>query len=266
MARIRTVKPEFFRHEELQDLEMDHPDLRPMLVFEGLWSQCDKNGVFEWKPRTLELDIIPFIWRKTGKQLDDSLMILREGGFVKQMEYEGKLYGFVPSFKDHQRITGKEATEPPKFPEPAEMIEVSTGETLGKQSGNTGDNRKGKGRERKGNGRERNKDAGTSLFSLPSWVPEKEWNAFVAMRVQKKKPMTDEAKDLAISTLEKLKEEGHPPGEVLNQSVFNSWQGLFPPKPLRETMTMNEKGKDNGKRTGIVEPARHTGASVIPDW
>jgi hypothetical protein len=25
MARIRTIKPEFFRHEGLQDLEMSHP-------------------------------------------------------------------------------------------------------------------------------------------------------------------------------------------------------------------------------------------------
>jgi hypothetical protein len=35
MARIRNIKPEFFSHEELQDMEVEHPELHPMLVFSG---------------------------------------------------------------------------------------------------------------------------------------------------------------------------------------------------------------------------------------
>ena len=44
MARIRTIKPEFFRHESLQDLEIANPGMYPMMVFEALWGHCDSKG------------------------------------------------------------------------------------------------------------------------------------------------------------------------------------------------------------------------------
>ncbi|NJL71589.1 MAG: hypothetical protein HC888_08215 [Candidatus Competibacteraceae bacterium] len=61
MARIRSIKPEFFENEELQDAEAANPGQYVMLVAAGLPSMCDKNGVFEWKPRTLKLHILPFL-------------------------------------------------------------------------------------------------------------------------------------------------------------------------------------------------------------
>lgn len=135
MARIRTVKPELFRHEELNDIENEHPELRPILVFIGLFTQCDKNGVFPWKPRHIKLDILPFVNFDIGA----SLLLLRENGFIYQREHEGKEYGVIPTFGDHQRISGKEATEKAKYPEPCEMIEFtkegSTWEAPGKHLG-----------------------------------------------------------------------------------------------------------------------------------
>lgn len=146
MARIRTVKPEYFRHELLQDLESEYPELKPMLVFEGLWTQCDKNGVFEYKPRQLKLDILPFVQYDMGA----SLVLLREAKMISLMVHGEKVYGFIPSFKIHQRISGKEAQDGPKFPQPSEMTEWkhegSTGEALGKLQGS----QEGKGREGKG--------------------------------------------------------------------------------------------------------------------
>jgi len=67
--------------------------------------------------------------------------------------------------------------------------------------------------------------------SLPEWVPEEEFNEYKKMRVKIKKPITDHAVELAIKELEKLKSNGYDPKDVLNQSILNSWQGLF---PLRE--------------------------------
>ena len=119
MARIRTIKPEYFRHELLQDLETSHPELHPMLVFAGLWTQCDKNGVFEYKPRQLKLDILPFIDFDMGA----SLVLLREAKMISLMLHGEKVYGFVPTFKDHQRVSGKEAQSAALHPQPAEMTE-----------------------------------------------------------------------------------------------------------------------------------------------
>lgn len=114
MARIRTIKPEFFRHEKLQDIERETPGKHPMLVFAGLFTVSDKLGRFEWRPRTLKLDILPFLDFDMGETLE----ILEKNGFVKKYEVNGEFYGFIPTFSDHQRITGKEALSPCKYPDP----------------------------------------------------------------------------------------------------------------------------------------------------
>jgi hypothetical protein len=67
----------------------------------------------------------------------------------------------------------------------------------------------------------------SSNFTLPDWIPRKAWDDFEAMRKKNRKPMTDRARELAVSQLEKLRREGNPPGEVLNQSVLCGYQGLF---------------------------------------
>jgi hypothetical protein len=65
---------------------------------------------------------------------------------------------------------------------------------------------------------------------LPSWVPKEAWDAFVEMRQRIKAPLTDNAKHLTLKDLEKLRDDGHDPRTVLEESVKNSWRGLFPPK------------------------------------
>lgn len=126
MARIRTVKPEFFRHELLQDLEEKHGKLKPMLTFEGLWTLCDKNGNFEWRPRQIKLDVLPFL----SFNIEDTLNLLKENGFIVRYEINGHFYGHIPTFEEHQRITGKELQSPGKYPEPTkETIEKHPGST-----------------------------------------------------------------------------------------------------------------------------------------
>lgn len=144
MARIRTIKPEFFRHEGLQDLERLHPGKCPMLVFAGLFGHCDKGGVFEWKPRSLKLDILPFL----DFDMVETLELLKDAGQIQQFEHEGKFYGVIPTFTEHQSIGGKESQAPVKFPRP-------NGETTGKERGSNREatetaGREGKGREGKG--------------------------------------------------------------------------------------------------------------------
>lgn len=68
-------------------------------------------------------------------------------------------------------------------------------------------------------------------FLIPEYINPEIWKAYLDMRVSIKKPLkTKHQIKLAISTLEKLKAQGHNPDDVLNQSVLNSWAGLFPLK------------------------------------
>ena len=155
MARIRSIKPEFYRSEKLQDLELENPGAYPMLVFAALYGHCDKQGVFEWRPRIMALDILPFLWEgSNGEALGKTLGILAENKLILRLFFEGKEYGYMPAFAEDQRINGKEAQEPSKFPEVSEMLRInnvgSNGEATGKQSRRQeGKGREGKGRERK---------------------------------------------------------------------------------------------------------------------
>jgi hypothetical protein len=63
---------------------------------------------------------------------------------------------------------------------------------------------------------------------LPDWIPKDPWDGWVEMRGKIRAPLTDRAKHLAIRMLNELREQGHDPGEVLDQSTLRCWRGLFP--------------------------------------
>lgn len=66
-----------------------------------------------------------------------------------------------------------------------------------------------------------------SAFVTPDWVPKEEWAEFEKMRRTIRKPMTDKARSLIVGELFKLRSRGHDPKLVLEQSISNSWQGVF---------------------------------------
>ena len=59
MARIRTIKPEFFHHHRLYRAELD-AKLPLRLAFAGLWCAADREGRFEWEPEQLKAAILPY--------------------------------------------------------------------------------------------------------------------------------------------------------------------------------------------------------------
>lgn len=66
------------------------------------------------------------------------------------------------------------------------------------------------------------------MFDLPEWVDTETWKDFEQMRKKIRKPLTDAARRLAIKKLVQLYREGHDPKDVLEQSILNAWQGLWP--------------------------------------
>lgn len=104
MARIRTVKPELFRHEELFELEQE-TGLPIRIAFAGLFTVCDRRGRFQWRPRQLKLDVLPYDNLDFSRVLD----ALMTRGFVQKYENSGELYGCIPSFERHQVINNRES-------------------------------------------------------------------------------------------------------------------------------------------------------------
>lgn len=146
MARIRTVKPVFLRHEQLQDLEYEHPGKYIMMVFMGLWMLADSKGRFEYKPRSIKLDILPFL----DFDMQVSLEILEHHGFIRSYVVKGQKFGLVLTFRKHQRITGKELTEGEKFPAEPNIDGVNLVENNQESIGKHPDVQERKGKEEEG--------------------------------------------------------------------------------------------------------------------
>lgn len=104
MARIRSIKPEFFAHEKLFDLEASC-GLPVRLAFAGLWTVADREGRFKWRPRTIKKDVLPY------DDVDFSAILnaLEGAGFVRRYEVDGEEYGLIPAFNKHQHINTREA-------------------------------------------------------------------------------------------------------------------------------------------------------------
>ena len=114
MGRIRTVKPEFFKHSVLFDAERE-TGLPLRLAYAGLWTCCDREGRFKWRPRELKLDVLPYDECDFSRVLD----ALATRGFVVKYASttdEKEVFGFIPSWKDHQFINNKEPKS--NIPEP----------------------------------------------------------------------------------------------------------------------------------------------------
>ena len=105
MARIRTIKPDFFRHEGL--FEAEQSSALPLRVaFAGLFTAADREGRFVWAPRALKLDCLPY----DEIDFEQVLNALFEHGFIVKYEIDGKTYGCIPSWKSHQHVNIREAS------------------------------------------------------------------------------------------------------------------------------------------------------------
>jgi hypothetical protein len=114
MARIRTIKPEFFRHRRLYAAEQE-TGLPLRVAFAGLWTCSDREGRFKWEPEELKLDCLPYDAVDFSRVLD--ALVTR--GFIVRYASNDREYGCIPSWNDHQIINNREVAS--KIPEPNEI-------------------------------------------------------------------------------------------------------------------------------------------------
>ena len=65
---------------------------------------------------------------------------------------------------------------------------------------------------------------------LPEWLDPSVWSDFLVHRNSIKRSMSEHAQILAIKKLTELRSQNQDPTAVLEQSILNGWQGLFPVK------------------------------------
>lgn len=111
------------------------------------------------------------------------------------------------------------------------------------------------------------------VFELPVWIEEQVWKDFEAMRNHIGKRMTDRARQMVVNELKRLLDKGFNPILVLEQSIRNSWQDVYPLKEshvrtnnperppersaaaiIAEREERQRRGLDDLRRRGILAP------------
>lgn len=98
MARIRTIKPEFWMHEVLSQL----PEATHMLAA-ALLNYADDEGYFNANPGLVKAATFPL--REPSVSIQDSIKSLEQIGFIRTCTgSDGKRYGHIVTFDAHQRV------------------------------------------------------------------------------------------------------------------------------------------------------------------
>ena len=127
MSRIRTIKPEFFTSEDIVSLT---PLAR--LFYVSLWCEADREGRFEWKPKTLKMRYLP------ADDCDVSLLCdeLVNAGMVELYEVDGRVYAVIPGFTVTKSSTT--ANKPPTFPNHLKKTDACVTRESGRKEGKEG--------------------------------------------------------------------------------------------------------------------------------
>ena len=257
MARIRTIKPQFWDDAKIGRIPRD-----ARLLYIGLWTFADDLGVVIADPVWLKSKIFPYD-RIQIQQLEAWLGLLEETGFISLLSVKSESFYYLPTFSRHQIINrpnlddvniNKELLDSilAKFTDQSVINHGSIsdqsvtiiGEEKDRDSSTPYNPPKGEigspdsDDESVENGPEKKKSCGkrkeTDLsFVEPSFQPVMaEWLAYKSERGQSYRQQGLKA---CYSKLRELS-NGEPDiaRKIIRQSMANNWAGLFPLKTTND--------------------------------
>jgi hypothetical protein len=101
VARIRGLKPDFFKDEDLATLPFE-----ARILFQGLWCLADKKGRLKDRPKYIKAEIFPYDNIDVNKLLDmlssPQIEDRTDKIFIRRYEIGGIKYIDIPAFLEHQ--------------------------------------------------------------------------------------------------------------------------------------------------------------------
>lgn len=147
MARIRTIKPDFFMSDDIGDLTV-----MSRLLYVALWTHADRRGIIRYQRTALMVQCMPF----EMDQFDGCMAELIGKRQIEEYEVQGKKYLYLPTFTKHQRPhhTEKDSDDPaPESLNNGDLTDKSPLDNAQEGKGREKE-RKGKEAEEEGKGRE----------------------------------------------------------------------------------------------------------------
>lgn len=215
-------------------------------LWTSLLTYVDDYGRGDARTPVIKGACFPLRERVTNKDIDAALAGLAGVDCVRLYEVDGKPYLYFPNWDEHQTVRNKRS----KFPEPPAHLNANENNCnhLNANVSVIQTNKNPKPNPNKGADR-----ADKSPFEIAM-------DDFAKARKAMKKPLTDKARELTITELEKL-----APGDeamqiaILNQSIQRGWQGVF---PLKEDEPIHAQQKKAPEKPVSWKD----GPTYLPDW
>ena len=134
MARIRSIKPEFWTSEQIVECST-----RARLLFIGLWSFADDAGCHPASLKRLKMEVFPGD-NFTDKDVAGMVAELVSHGLLREYEAQGQSYWEVTGWKKHQKIDRPTI----KYPGPLDEGSTNGGRLLDEGSPPEGRGEEGK--------------------------------------------------------------------------------------------------------------------------
>ena len=116
MARIRTIKPEFWTAEQIMELS---PLAR--LLFIGMWNFCDDRGVHPVAYKTLKAEVFPAD-DLLSSDVERLVAEIMAQGLLSEFEAEGRRWWFVTGW--HHQVINRPSKS--RYPVPPRSAPLST--------------------------------------------------------------------------------------------------------------------------------------------
>lgn len=213
MARIRTIKPEFWTDDRVGECS---PSAR--LLFLASLNFADDHGGLDRSAKQLKAQAFPY------DQIDCEPLVqeLLKVGLLAEYEVSGKKYLHIIGFRKHQKV---ERPALPRYPVYDPSLRTQLPLTEGSPSPTQGlevSSLEGNGRE--GNGSIR----GAALKPAHESLPLASWQEWLEYRRKHRYPMTPMVLNKHLALL-----SSYSPAEqraIIDNSIQAGWQGLFHPK------------------------------------
>lgn len=122
MARMRSIKPEYWADEDIAALPRD-----ARLLYIGLWNLADEHGRLRGDPRYVKGQLFPYDDDLMPSAVDALLDALAAAGKVVRYRSGGGRYLFLPKLAKHQRLDAEKV--PSRLPCPEESDPDSSAPT-----------------------------------------------------------------------------------------------------------------------------------------
>lgn len=219
MARIRTVKPEYWTDERVGECSVS-----ARLLFIACWNFSDDHGGLDRSAKQLKAQAFPY----DAIDCEPLVQELLAAGLLIEYEVDGKKYLHISGFGKHQKVEKPAKPRIPLYDESLKTHRTLTEDSPNTHLGVAVSSSEGNGMEGKGSKR-RGAASAPPLFD-PSKIegldPEA-WKLWLEHRTAIKKPIRPHSLGDAAEELAKLGVQQLP---EVKRARAGGWQGLHPEK------------------------------------